>query len=79
MRHSQRSIRTFVKTSLPLRFTDEGSRPSLVLLLYHDDPEREIAYTDGAVDVQRMAEGRGWQAVSMRRDFKKVFIESPAP
>jgi len=59
-----------------LRFTEDNAMLSLVLLIHHDDQEREFEYADDSVQVRQMAQARGWQTVSMRRDFKTVF---PAP
>ena len=49
-----------------------------MLLLHHDDAEREYAY-DRNSKVGRLDKAwdeaikRGWQVVSMKRDFKTVF------
>jgi hypothetical protein len=56
-----------------LRFTEDNAMPSLVLLIHHDDAEREYEYADDSVQVRQVAQARGWQTVSMRRDFKTVF------
>jgi hypothetical protein len=61
-----------------LQYTADGSGPRLMLLLHHDDREREYAY-DRTSKVGRLdkawdeATMRGWQVVSMKRDFKTVF------
>ncbi len=44
------------------------------LLLHHDDAEREFAYDDGAERALAEAEARGWTVVSMKGDFKTVFL-----
>ncbi len=46
---------------------------SLQLLLRHDDDEREYAYDTGAEKVQQAAAVHNWQAISMQKDFHKVF------
>ena len=46
---------------------------SLQLLLRHDDGEREYAYDTGAEKVQQAAAVHNWQAISMQKDFHKVF------
>jgi phosphoglycolate phosphatase-like HAD superfamily hydrolase len=56
-----------------LNFTQHEDKPSLRLLLLHDDSEREFAYTSGAEKALAEADGRGWTVVSMRHDFKTVF------
>ncbi|MBO9540490.1 haloacid dehalogenase-like hydrolase [bacterium] len=68
-----------------LRYARDPARPSLSLLINHDDAVREYAY-----DTQRpmwehesptlpeLAHAYGWQLVSMRRDFKRIFaFEAP--
>lgn len=59
-----------------MRFTHDGSLASLVMLLDHDDPDREYAYDDAPR--AREAAGRyGWSVISMRDDFRVVFPEGP--
>jgi phosphoglycolate phosphatase-like HAD superfamily hydrolase len=61
-----------------LQYTADGAGARLMLLLHHDDDQREFAY-DRNSKVGRLdkawdeATKRGWQVVSMKRDFKKVF------
>ena len=64
-----------------LQYATMGSGGSaLGLLLHHDDGEREYAYDresrvgklDRALDA---AEGAGWVVVSMKNDWKTVFVE----
>jgi hypothetical protein len=62
-----------------LRFTSDNPKPSLVLLVQHDDPEREYAYSDGAEKVRQVATERGWQAISIRDDFNVVFSGEQSP
>ena len=60
-----------------LQYTDSGTRPRLVLLLRHDDAEREYAYDrdsrigrlDKALDE---AVKRKWTVVSMKKEWKTV-------
>jgi phosphoserine phosphatase len=56
-----------------LRFAEHPLRPSLSLLVYHDDAEREFAYDAGAVRSLEIAHERGWTIVSMRDDWKTVY------
>ncbi len=49
------------------------SRPHLALLVHHDDAEREYAYDEGTEKALRQAEKNGWQVVSIREDFRRVF------
>jgi phosphoserine phosphatase len=62
-----------------MRFTDDSLKPSLVLLLQHDDPKREYAYSDGAEDVRRVAAERGWQLISIREDFNTLLPGEESP
>jgi phosphoglycolate phosphatase-like HAD superfamily hydrolase len=64
-----------------LQYTAAGKGPRLMLLVHHDDPDREYAYgresrvgrLDKALDE---ADRRGWLVVSMKRDWKTVFPEA---
>ena len=53
-----------------LEFTDDHSGDALVLLVHHDDPQREYEYSDESTRVRELAEERGWQTVSIIRDYK---------
>ena len=59
-----------------LDFTQRDDKPSMRLLILHDDPEREFAYTDGAEGALERADEEGWTVTSVKHDWKKVF--SPA-
>ncbi len=52
------------------------SLPALRLLLLHDDPEREFAYTAGAERALEAARARGWPIVRMHDDWRRVFPDS---
>jgi phosphoserine phosphatase len=56
-----------------LRFASHPSRPSLSLLVRHDDAEREFAGDSGAEHALREAAALGWGLVSMRADWLRVF------
>jgi hypothetical protein len=56
-----------------LDFTQHQDKPSLRLLVLHDDTEREFAYTSGAEQALKKADTSGWTVVSMKRDFAAVF------
>ena len=54
-------------------FAQHQNRPSLRLLVLHDDADRELAYTSGAEKALAEADKRRWTVVSMKNDFKTVF------
>jgi phosphoglycolate phosphatase-like HAD superfamily hydrolase len=56
-----------------LAFTGGSSLPALRMLVVHDDAEREFDYVAGAEKVLNAVETRGWTAVSIQRDWRKVF------
>jgi hypothetical protein len=56
-----------------LDFAQRPDRPSLRLLVLHDDAEREFAYTSGAEKALAEADKHGWAVVSMKDDFATVF------
>jgi phosphoserine phosphatase len=56
-----------------LEFARHRDRPSLRLLVLHDDAEREFAYTSGAERALKKAGSSGWTIVSMKNDFATVF------
>ena len=62
-----------------LEYASTGERPSLCLLVDHDDAEREYAYrsvsaTDpDAEPILDTAAALGWTVVSMHRDFARIF------
>ena len=61
-----------------LEYTDSGSGRRLMMLVHHDDPEREYSYTCDT-QVGRLCKGlelakeRGWILISMKRDWKTLF------
>jgi phosphoglycolate phosphatase-like HAD superfamily hydrolase len=56
-----------------LDFAEHQDKPSLRLLVLHDDAEREFTYTSGAEKALAEADKRGWTVVSMKNDFATVF------
>jgi phosphoglycolate phosphatase-like HAD superfamily hydrolase len=65
-----------------LQYTAAGPGPRIMLLVHHDDDEREYAY-DRDSPVGRLdrawdeARRRGWTVVSMKRDWNTVFPGNP--
>jgi hypothetical protein len=56
-----------------LDFAQHPDRPSLRLLVLHDDAEREFAYTTGAERALERAAEDGWTVVSVKDDWTTVF------
>ena len=56
-----------------LRFAEQPGRPSLRLLVLHDDPEREFDYTAGAEQALEQARTNGWTVVSVKDHWITVF------
>jgi phosphoglycolate phosphatase-like HAD superfamily hydrolase len=56
-----------------LKYAQGQTRPSLQLLVRHDDAEREYAYDSGAEKALQVAPRAGWIVVSMQNDWKTVF------
>jgi phosphoserine phosphatase len=56
-----------------LDYTRRSDKPTLRLLLLHDDAEREFAYVSGADSALQRAAEEGWTVVSMKNDFATVF------
>lgn len=66
-----------------LQYTDDGEGPALMLLVHHDDAEREWAYDKeshiGRLDKALVeAQARGWSVISMKNDWRRVYgFEAP--
>jgi phosphoglycolate phosphatase-like HAD superfamily hydrolase len=56
-----------------LAFAEQPNRPSLRLLVLHDDPAREFDYLVGAEQALQLASTRGWTVVSIKDDWATVF------
>ena len=56
-----------------LDFTQHHDKPSLRLLVLHDDAEREFSYVEGAERALEQAGNSGWTVVSIRNDWAEVF------
>ncbi len=52
------------------------SGPGLRLLVLHDDPEREFAYTAGAEQSLERADDEDWTVVSIKNDWATVFTDA---
>jgi len=60
-----------------LRFVASGDKPSMNLLLMHDDEKREFKYDRGAKVAFEIAQKNNWQVVSIKKDFRVVFPDKP--
>ncbi|HEX3903092.1 MAG TPA: HAD family hydrolase [Polyangia bacterium] len=58
-----------------LHFCAHPSRPSLALLVDHDDEQREFAYQAGAEEALAIARKSAWTVVSVKNDWKTVFAD----
>jgi phosphoglycolate phosphatase-like HAD superfamily hydrolase len=56
-----------------LEFTHHTDRPTLRLLIQHDDGDREFDYTVGAEQALDRARADGWTVVSVKNDWAEVF------
>jgi phosphoserine phosphatase len=56
-----------------LNFAQHPGKPSLRLLVKHDDADREFDYVSGAEQALKEAELHAWTVVSMRDDWSSVF------
>jgi phosphoserine phosphatase len=56
-----------------LDFTQHQDKPTLRLLVLHDDADREFDYTSGAEEALEKADAAGWTVVSVRNDWATVF------
>jgi phosphoserine phosphatase len=54
-------------------FSQHQDKPSLRLLVLHDDGEREFDYTSGAEQALEQADPSGWTVVSIKNDWVTVF------
>jgi hypothetical protein len=56
-----------------LQFTKHDDKPSLRLLVLHDDGKREFDYTSGAEQALEQASRDNWTVVSIKNDWATVF------
>ncbi len=56
-----------------LDFTQHQDKPTLRLLVLHDDAEREFDYVSGAERALDRAADQGWTVVSIKNDWATVF------
>ncbi|PBC59515.1 HAD family phosphatase [Rhodococcus sp. ACPA1] len=60
-----------------LQFAEQPDRPSLRLLLRHDDAAREFDYVAGAEQALELADANRWTVVSIEKDWATVFPSLP--
>jgi FMN phosphatase YigB (HAD superfamily) len=58
-----------------LQYSGGKDRPSLRLLVLHDDAEREFDYTAGAEKSLEEAAAQGWTVASIKNDWAAVFAD----
>jgi phosphoserine phosphatase/lysophospholipase L1-like esterase len=58
-----------------LRWSQSGDRPSLQLLVLHDDADREMAYGEPLNESLDAAKKYGWQVVRIAEDWSRVFAK----
>ena len=61
-----------------LEFVEHASRPSLSIVVNHDDDARDICYTAGAETLMATASRKGWTIVSVAEDWRHVFNDRAA-
>jgi phosphoserine phosphatase len=57
-----------------LQFANAAPRPALRLLVLHDDARREFDYVAGAEKSLELARQHGWTVISIKDDWKTVFV-----
>lgn len=73
-----------------LEYASGGARPSLCVLVLHDDAEREFAYGPARglpatsvgtfpPDLDDLAKRSGWRVISMREDWARIFAFDGSP
>lgn len=78
-RHPQAAFGNSVGDQQMLEYTQAGNGAHLLMLVHHDDAEREYAYGAkskvGTFSDALMSEAnkRGWQVISMKKDWKRIF------
>jgi hypothetical protein len=61
-----------------LEFVEHASRPSLSIVVNHDDDARDIYYTAGAERLMATASRKDWTIVSIADDWRHVFNDKAA-
>jgi phosphoserine phosphatase len=56
-----------------LEFVEHAARPSLSIVVNHDDDARDVCYTAGAETLMVTAFRKGWTVVSVAEDWRHVF------
>jgi len=56
-----------------LEFSHHADKPTLRLLVLHDDADREFDYTSGSAQALERADTNGWTVVSIKHDWAVVF------
>ncbi len=56
-----------------MEYTLSNDKPSMAILVHHDDEEREYVYMHGTEKAIKDADKKGWYVISMKNDFKEIF------
>jgi phosphoglycolate phosphatase-like HAD superfamily hydrolase len=62
-----------------LEWTQGGKAPQLMMLVHHDDADREYDYGENSrvgrfsAELMTEAQQRGWTVISMKNDWKRIF------
>ena len=60
-----------------LLYSQGGTRPSLQIMIHHDDAAREYAYTEEDNGSLNAAKQNGWLIVSMKNDWRTILRARP--
>ena len=60
-----------------LLYSQGGTRPSLQIMIHHDDAAREYAYTEKDNGSLNAAKQNGWLIVSMKNDWRTILRARP--
>ncbi|RKD92466.1 HAD family hydrolase [Mangrovibacterium diazotrophicum] len=58
-----------------MEYTLSNSKPSMAILVHHDDSIREYNYMHGTEKAIEDAAAKGWYVVSMEKDFNEIFAK----
>lgn len=62
-----------------LRYSQEGDRHSMQIMINHDDFKREAAYGEKDNQSLNMSKKYGWKIISIKNDWKEIFSKQLTP